>query len=94
MRQDVGQGLPCRSCVIGRASYIVIFVSLVVPRGLSTWNEGNIRAVSFSIGLGNGDWLRLYSTGACPPFRGKVGGPSGTGTSAALRSQSPLIGPK
>jgi hypothetical protein len=37
------------------------------------------KAVSFSDGLGNGDWLGLYSDRACPRFPGKVGGASADG---------------
>jgi hypothetical protein len=32
------------------------------------------RTVSLSDGLGNGDWLGLYSACACPRFPGKVVG--------------------
>ena len=44
------------------------------------------RAVQKSLGEGNRDWLRLYPAGACPDFPAE----SGTGTSATLRSQSPI----
>ena len=46
------------------------------------------------LSLENGDWLLVDSPGACPPSPGQVGRSRGTGTSAALRSQSPLVRPK
>ncbi len=42
--------------------------------GRAVWIASEARAVSFSISLGNGDWLQVDSPGACPPFQGKVGG--------------------
>ena len=40
----------------------------------------------------NGDWLRESSSGACPPSDARSALETGTGTSAALRSQSPFPG--
>ena len=62
--------------------------------GIRVAPRGDGRAVSFSTCRGKGDWLAESSERACPPFLGKMGRARGTGTFAALRSQSPLPGPE
>ena len=80
---NMGHGrTPSRSCLLIELPEPTITPNPLASKGSPFPN----RAVKKSLGEGNRDWLRLYPAGACPDFPAE----SGTGTSAALWSQSPI----